>query len=130
NLKAGTAYTVTYKNNTNVAGKNSTKAPTVTIKETGLNGSVAAKDKNTATYKFTITSATIKNDSVAKIAIQKYAGKAVTPQVTVKVNGRTLRKGTDYIVNFSGNAGPGTAIAEIKGIGNYTGTVGKAFTIR
>lgn len=130
NLKAGTAYTVTYKNNTNVAGKNSTKAPTVTIKETGLNGSVAAKDKNTATYKFTITSATIKNDSVAKIAIQKYAGKAVTPQVTVKVNGRTLKKGKDYIVTFSGNAGPGTAIAEIKGTGNYTGTVRRVFTIK
>lgn len=129
-LKAGVAYTATYKNNTNVAGKNSSKAPTVTIKETGLNKDATRTEKAGASYTFTITTATIKSNCVADIAIQKYANKPVTPAVNVKVNGRALKLNKDYVVSYTNNGRPGTATAVIKGIGNYSGTVSKTFVIK
>lgn len=58
-----------------------------------------------------------------------YSGTAKKPTVTVKLNGTTLTKNTDYTVSYSNNTNAGTATVTVTGTGNYTGTVTKTFTI-
>ena len=58
-----------------------------------------------------------------------YDGKAKKPGVMVKLNGKTLKNGTDYSVTYSNNTKVGTAKVTIKGKGNYSGTVTKTFKI-
>ena len=130
NLKAGTAYTVTYKNNKAVAGKGAKKAPYVIIKEKGLNGNASSKDKASAKIYFTITTAKIKASNVKDIPVQTFKEKAVEPKVTVQVNGKTLKLNKDYIVSYADNNRQGQATAVITGIGNYSGTVTENFVIK
>ena len=59
-----------------------------------------------------------------------YNGKAKKPAVTVTDGELTLTAGTDYTVSYSDNTNAGTATAAITGIGNYTGTISKTFTIK
>lgn len=56
------------------------------------------------------------------IALQSYRGKALTPAVTVKVNGRRLTAKKDYIVTYSDNvqrSGTRIGTVTIYGRGNY-----------
>lgn len=126
-LKKGTAYSVSYRNNTNVAGKGSSKIPTATIKEKGMR---LEGDKQTKTIPFTIIAATITEKCIKDIPAQTYRGKAVTPSVKVTVNGKTLKAGKDYVIQYSDNDGVGCATAQIIGIGNYSGTVQKQYVIK
>ena len=73
-----------------------------------------------------IAKATVKLSKSAYV----YDGKAKTPSVTVTLNGKTLKKGTDYAVTYSGTSKPGTAYVRVTGRGKYTGMVTKAYTIR
>ena len=59
-----------------------------------------------------------------------YDGKAKKPGVTVKLNGKTLKNGTDYTVSYSNNTKVGTATVKIMGKGNYTGSVSKTYSIK
>ena len=59
-----------------------------------------------------------------------YDGKAKKPGVTVKLNGKTLKNGTDYSVTYSNNTKVGTAKVTITGKGNYTGSVSKTYSIK
>ena len=59
-----------------------------------------------------------------------YDGKAKKPGVTVKLNGKTLKNGTDYTVSYSNNTKVGTAKVTITGKGNYTGSVSKTYNIK
>ncbi|WP_455267930.1 hypothetical protein [Ruminococcus sp.] len=59
-----------------------------------------------------------------------YDGKAKKPGVTVKLNGKTLKNGTDYTVSYSNNTKVGTAKVTITGKGNYTGTISKTYSIK
>ena len=59
-----------------------------------------------------------------------YDGKAKKPGVTVKLNGKTLKNGTDYTVSYSNNTKVGTAKVTITGKGNYTGSVSKTYSIK
>ena len=59
-----------------------------------------------------------------------YDGKAKKPGVTVKLNGKTLKNGTDYTVSYSNNIKVGTAKVTITGKGNYTGSVSKTYSIK
>ena len=59
-----------------------------------------------------------------------YDGKAKKPGVMVKLNGKTLKNGTDYTVSYSNNIKVGTAKVTITGKGNYTGSVSKTFSIK
>ena len=63
-------------------------------------------------------------------SIYAYDGKAKTPSVNVKVNGKTLKKDTDYTVSYSNNTKVGTAKVTITGKGNYTGSVSKTYSIK
>ncbi|WP_294481227.1 dockerin type I repeat-containing protein [uncultured Ruminococcus sp.] len=58
-----------------------------------------------------------------------YDGTAKQPSVTVKVGSKTLTKGTDYTAVYSDNTAAGTAYVTIRGMGAYTGSVTKNFTI-
>ena len=59
-----------------------------------------------------------------------YDGKAKKPGVKVKLNGKTLKNGTDYTVSYSNNIKVGTAKVTITGKGNYTGSVSKTYSIK
>ena len=52
-----------------------------------------------------------------------------TPDVTIKYNGMTLVKDTDYTLVHTNNTEPGTATITVTGIGNYTGTKTLEFEI-
>ena len=60
-----------------------------------------------------------------------YDGKAKTPAVTVKYDGKALTAGTDYDVTYTGNisAGTDTAKVTVTGKTRYKGTVEKTFSI-
>ena len=58
-----------------------------------------------------------------------YDGKAKKPGVTVKLNGKTLKNGTDYTVSYSNNTKVGTATVKITGKGKYGGVITKTFKI-
>ena len=114
-LKKDTDYTVSYSNNTKVG------TAKVTIKGKGnYTGSVSK------TY-------SIKNDfkkaTVSGISTKAFTGKNITQSITVKYNGKTLKKGTDYTVSYSSNKNIGTATVKVAGKGSYTGTITKTFKI-
>ena len=114
-LKKDTDYTVSYSNNTKVG----TAKVTITGKG-NYTGSVSK------TY-------SIKNDfkkaTISGISNKSYTGKNITQSITVKYNGKTLKKGTDYTVSYSSNKSIGTATVKIAGKGSYTGTITKTFKI-
>ncbi len=88
---------------------------------------------NTTLYaKWTKSTVSIKSAKVTlKTTSYTYNGKAKKPAVkSVKVNGTTLTKDTDYTVSYKNNKNAGTAYVVITGKGNYTGTVKKTFTIK
>ncbi len=58
-----------------------------------------------------------------------YDGTAKTPSATVKDGDKPLTFGTDYTIGYTNNINAGTAIATIKGIGNYKGSIELKFTI-
>lgn len=67
---------------------------------------------------------------ISTIKTQLYAGKAITPSVTVTLNGKKLKKGTDYTVSYANNTKAGsTASVIITGKGNYVGTAIQNFEI-
>ncbi len=71
--------------------------------------------------------------SKSEVTLEKnsciYDGKAKTPAVTVRLNGKTLTLNTDYTVSYSNNVNIGTAKAVVTGKGNYTGSKTVNFTI-
>lgn len=72
------------------------------------------------------------NLSSVSLATKSYSynGTAKKPSVTVKSGTKKLILGTDYFVSYSNNINPGVATVTVTGIGNYTGTVNKTFTIK
>ena len=68
----------------------------------------------------------------AKVMVRNktYTGKALKPGSKVVVNGKRLKKGTDYTITYKNNKNVGVGKAVIKGIGNYTGKVTTEFNIR
>lgn len=69
---------------------------------------------------------------VNDITPQKYTGKQLTPEVIVTMNGTPLIEGTDFIVTYEENVAITTnkkAVANIEGIGKYTGIFTKEFDI-
>lgn len=127
-LKPGTAYTLSYKYNKEATNSQTADAPQVTVKVKG-NGwlidkanAATRKDTSERVLHFTIDQAEIVKADVTDIALQSYRGKALTPAVTVKVNGRRLTAKKDYIVTYSDNvqrSGTRIGTVTIYGRGNY-----------
>ena len=60
-----------------------------------------------------------------------FAGKAITPKITVAYGSKKLTQDTHYTVSYKSNTNVGTATIEISGkeSGGYTGSVSKTFSI-
>lgn len=117
-IPKATRYQVIYTNNVN-AGK-----AKVTIKGLGAYSGTIEKE-------FTINPASVSTATVTSQASLTYAGKAVTPRVTSKLEKRALKVGKDFVILYKKtgtstytDAAPsavGTYTVKIRGIGNYTG---------
>ena len=59
-----------------------------------------------------------------------YTGKPIKPAVTVTYDGQQLIEGIDYELVYKNNMNAGSASVDINGIGNYSGTATKTFTIK
>ena len=59
-----------------------------------------------------------------------YSGSAKTPAPRVLLDGKTLKKGTDYTVTYSNNKNAGSAKVIIKAMGKYSGRIIKTFKIK
>lgn len=59
-----------------------------------------------------------------------YDGTEKKPAVTVRLGDKTLAEGADYTVAYANNTAVGTATVTVTGMGNYTGTASKTFTIK
>jgi hypothetical protein len=68
--------------------------------------------------------------TITGLGTYTYSGQAVKPSITVKLNGDTLVQDIDYTVSYLSNTGAGTAKMILEGIGDYTGTQTKTFTIK
>lgn len=67
---------------------------------------------------------------VSDIADKEYNGLAYTPAITVTFDDKPLILGQDYIIDsYNANKDAGTATINIRGTGNYTGTIHKKFEI-
>lgn len=112
-LSENTDYTVAYDNNINVG--------TATVIVTGK-----GNYEGTKSAEFTIKPANI---SDAEIDLSKvyfsYTGNEIKPSVIVK----GLTEGTDFEVSYSDNINSGIGKVTVNGIGNYSGSVSKLFTI-
>lgn len=62
-----------------------------------------------------------KNCSAWNFTSMTFNGKERKTQFTIKVKNYTLKKNKDYTVKYYNNIAVGTALIELKGIGNYTG---------
>ncbi|MCR5617231.1 MAG: DUF4214 domain-containing protein [Clostridiales bacterium] len=58
---------------------------------------------------------------IEDIAPQIYTGNVLTPEVSVKDNGRELKAGEDYILTYDDPVGSGTYEVTLEGTGNYEG---------
>lgn len=103
-------------------------------------GNVIAMGLGTA--EITVTTTNGKKSAICKIYVQKdisgftatisdqsYTGKELKPWVTVKDGDITLKKDTDYTVDFKNNINPGAATVIITGKGRYKGKLDKNFII-
>ena len=68
--------------------------------------------------------------TISGIVSKNYNGKEQTQAVVVKDGDTTLVNGTDYTLSYKNNTNAGTASVIITGIGSYTGSVTKEFTIK
>ena len=115
-LTAGTDYTVTYKDNTNVG-----TAKVIVTGKGNYTGSVETK--------FNITAKALTASMVRDIAAQTYTGSPIVPELRVKDGETALSKNTDYTVEYQNNLNAGTATVTLTGKGNYSDSVSKTFTI-
>ena len=72
----------------------------------------------------------ISDADIASIPDKVYTGRAITPALSVSMNGAVLRQGSDYKVEWANNTNVGTATARIIGISNYAGEKVLTFVIR
>ena len=68
--------------------------------------------------------------TIADIPAQTYTGEALTPELNITYDGKTLVKDTDYTVEFADNTEVGTASVTITGIGDFDWHVTKTFEIK
>ena len=77
----------------------------------------------------TLKQRSIKEASIQAIANQTFAGKAITPDVNVSIDGKALVKGTDYTLSYKNNTNVGTATATVNGIGEFKDSASVNFRI-
>ncbi|MBR1449636.1 MAG: hypothetical protein IJ588_12940 [Prevotella sp.] len=81
---------------------------------------------------FWIIGTSISGSTIAEVTAVTYTGSAYTPEPAVTIGSSpavTLKKGEDFTYSYSNNTNAGIATITITGIGNYSGTNTKNFTI-
>ncbi len=139
-LIKGKDYTISYKNNKNLADQSVDKAPTMTIKGKG-------NFKGTRSEKFSIVKKNLANPespvlmSVPDVAYANGAGKYISKPVLTDTNGKTLKAGTDYEVSYTSSDGftkldkkstvqAGAFVcATVRGKGKYEGSLMTTYRI-
>lgn len=132
-MTPGKDYTLSYKNNVNVGSVSDANAPCVTVKGKGN----YAKSEVVA---FTIAPKNIDDDDISvTIKDKTYTSKAgiISSDPIVKWGKKTLKKNTDYVVNYdtvdADRSAVGTSAKQVKmtiaGIGNYQGAREESFLI-
>ena len=114
-LVKGKDYTISYLNNTNAG------TATVTIKGTG-------NYTGTITKTFKIEPKSISKLTVKGIGTKYYNGKKQTQSLSV-YDGAVKLNASCYTVTYKNHTNIGKATIELKGKGNYTGSLKKTFTI-
>ena len=101
--------------------KDNTNAGTATVTVTGKGNYGGA----TGTATFQIARKTIAESDFSKLPVDTkvYTGQGITQDIT------TTLTSSDYKVDYSNNVNAGTAKYTITGLGNYTGSFEKTFTI-
>ena len=119
-LVLGTDFTVEYSDNIAVG--------TATLSITGIGGYSGTLNRTFTINPKSLTDADVTVDPIGN---ETYTGSALTPSPAVKNTtlGQTLIVGTDYTVEYSDNIAVGTATLSITGIGGYSGTLNRTFTI-
>lgn len=83
----------------------------------------------TKRVQFRIFGQSITTAEISEISDMLYTGEAITPDVAVTLDGKTLQKDADYTVRYENNTEKGTATVIISGIGNYSGVIKQSFNI-
>lgn len=116
-LKEGEDYIVEYIDNVAVG--------TATIVYNGK-GQYSGSVKKT----FKIIGQPINKAAVSGLSSVTYTGKSIKlGNLKVSYNGKELVEGEDYTITYKNNRKAGKATITIKGLGGYTGSVNKTFTI-
>lgn len=120
-LRETVDYTVSYENNIN--------AGTAMVIVTGI-----GDYQGEISESFEIAKADIATDMVTKdfsnVKSQyEYIDMLIQPPIRMKQGTYNLSSMKDYEIDYADNNYPGTATMTIKGVGNYTGTLVKTFTI-
>lgn len=85
--------------------------------------------KGTRELDFEIYQKQLKNDCIRGFVEEmEYTGEQLKPEVAV-YDGTKLLTEEDYILSYGSNVEVGTGTVKVEGMGNYTGTVNKQFTI-
>ncbi|GAB6394103.1 MAG: Ig-like domain-containing protein [Bacteroidales bacterium] len=116
-----TDYSVGYMNNVNPG--------TATVTITGMGNYSGSASRNFLIGTGASTPVPIAAGWIEDIPPQTYTGSALQPAITIRNGNTTLTPGTDYITAYSNNTNAGIATVTITGVGNYSGTVYKYFTI-
>lgn len=132
--KASGGGKLTYKSSNTAVAKVSAKGVVTPVKVGSAKVTITAAGtanylQATKTVTVKVTALSLSKATVGKIADQKYDGTAKKPTPTVKVGGRTLKKGTDYTLTYKNNVKAGTATLTIKGKGKYSGSKPVTFKI-
>lgn len=109
-------YTLTYENNVNKG------TATITITGKGNYSGTVTKEFNIVD---TVSSQlqNISNATISKLPEKTYTGNSITPDITVTLNGKTLKRNVDYTVSYFNNIEKGVATIQVNGKGNYTGSI-------
>ena len=93
-------------------------------------GSAALEFAKEYGFKYKIISANDLSGATVTVKDAVYnKGKAVTPAPVVKLDGKALKKKTDYTVTYKNNKKIGTATVTVKGKGKYSGSKKVTFAI-
>ncbi|MCR5142546.1 MAG: fibronectin type III domain-containing protein [Ruminococcus sp.] len=65
-----------------------------------------------------------------KVANKTYTGKALKPAAKVTLDGKTLKKDTDYTISYKNNKNCGKATVTVKGKGDYCDSKSGSFIIK
>ena len=116
-------YTISYANNISVG------TASVLIKGIGNYSGSISKTFQILETEPAIVTKDINTLTISDITDKIYTGKVITPEIKIFDDSNLLVKGVDYTLSYYNNLEIGTATLQIKGIGNYRGTVNKTFNI-